>query len=46
MINTPQAPYFDDFNVEKNFLKILFKPKLSVQTRELEQIQSMFENQI
>ncbi len=46
MINTPQAPYFDDFNVEKNFLKILFKPKLSVQTRELEQIQSMFQNQI
>ena len=46
MINTPQAPYFDDFNIEKNFLKILFKPKLSVQTRELEQIQSMFQNQI
>lgn len=46
MINTPQAPYFDDFNVEKNFLKILFKPKLSVQTRELEQMQSMFQNQI
>lgn len=46
MINTPQAPYFDDFNIEKNFLKILFKPKLSVQTRELEQMQSMFQNQI
>lgn len=46
MINTPQAPYYDDFNVEKNFLKILFKPKLSVQTRELEQIQSIFQNQI
>lgn len=46
MINTPQAPYFDDFDVEKNFLKILFKPKLSVQTRELEQIQSMFQHQI
>ena len=46
MINTPQAPYFDDFNVEKNFLKILFKPKLSVQTRESEQMQSMFQNQI
>ena len=46
MINTPQAPYYDDFNVAKNFLKILFKPKLSVQTRELEQIQSMFQNQI
>lgn len=46
MINTPQAPYFDDFNVEKNFLKILFKPKLSVQTRELEQLQSMFQNQV
>lgn len=46
MINTPQAPYFDDFNVAKNFLKILFKPKLSVQTRELEQMQSMFQNQV
>ena len=46
MINTPQAPYFDDYNVEKNFLKILFKPKLSVQTRELEQMQSMFQEQL
>lgn len=46
MINTPQAPYYDDFDVAKNFLKILFKPKLSVQTRELEQMQSMFQNQI
>ena len=46
MINTPQAPYFDDFDIEKNFLKILFKPKLSVQTRELEQMQSMFQNQV
>lgn len=40
------APYFDDFSEEKGFLKVLFIPKLSVQTREVNQVQSIILNQI
>jgi len=39
-------PYFDDFNSEKGFHKVLFKPRSSVQTRELNQLQSITSNQI
>ena len=43
-------PYFDDFNsanVEnKNYLRILFKPGVSVQVRELNQMQSILQSQI
>lgn len=39
-------PYFDDFDETKNFHKILFKPKFPVQTRELNQSQSIINNQI
>ncbi len=52
-----QQPYVDDFGVkdihfnnktaeEKNFLRILFKPGVSVQVRELNQMQSILQNQI
>ena len=34
------SPYYDDFSKDKNFLKVLFKPSIAVQTRELNQIQS------
>lgn len=48
------APYHDDYLVtdngrtakDKNYLKILFKPGVSVQARELNQIQSILQNQI
>jgi hypothetical protein len=40
------APYFDDFDRSKNFQKVLFKPGRSVQTRELNTIQSILQNQI
>lgn len=40
------APYFDDYDSRKGFHKILFKPDNSVQVRELNQIQSIFKNQI
>lgn len=40
------SPYFDDFNEDKQFHKILFKPEVAVQTRELEQVQSILQNQI
>jgi Domain of unknown function (DUF4815) len=42
-------PYNDDFEQnakDNNYLKILFKPGVSVQARELTQIQSILQNQI
>ena len=39
-------PYYDDFDEKKNYHQILFKPGLSVQSRELTQIQSILKNQI
>ena len=40
------APYFDDFDVEKQFYKILFKPAYAVQARELTQLQTILQNQV
>lgn len=40
------SPYFDDFDQAKEFYKILFKPGVSVQTRELNQLQTMLQSQI
>ncbi len=45
-INLNVAPYFDDFNAKDNYCKILFKPGLPVQARELTGIQSVLQNQI
>lgn len=39
------APYFDDFDQEKDFYRILFRPR-AVQARELNQMQSILANQI
>ena len=44
--NLTVSPYFDDFDSSKNYQKILFKPGYSVQTRELNTLQSTFQNQI
>lgn len=41
-----RAPYFDDFDVSKNYMRILFRPGRPVQGRELNQIQSTLQNQI
>jgi hypothetical protein len=40
------APYFDDFDEEKKFLKVLFRPGFSLQARELTQLQSILQNQV
>jgi len=40
------APYFDDFDQEKQFYRVLFKPGYAVQARELTQLQSMLQNQV
>ena len=39
-------PYYDDFNENKNFHRILFRPGQAVQARELTQLQTMLQNQI
>ena len=40
------SPYFDDFDEDKNFYRVLFKPGYPVQARELTSIQSALQNQI
>lgn len=40
------APYSDDYDPSKKYYRVLFKPSVSVQTRELNQLQSMLQNQI
>ncbi len=39
-------PYYEDFDANKNFYKILFRPGYSIQTRELTQLQSILQNQV
>jgi len=39
-------PYYDDFDEDKRFLKMLFRPGYALQARELTQIQSILQNQI
>ena len=39
-------PYFDDFDPEKDYYKVLFKPGYPVQARELTTLQSILQNQI
>jgi hypothetical protein len=39
-------PYFDDFDLTKQFYKVLFKPAFAVQARELTQMQTILQNQI
>lgn len=39
-------PYWDDFSEQKGFHRILFKPGFGVQTRELNQLQTILQNQI
>ena len=38
-------PYYDDYDENKKFLQILFKPGYSVQARELTQLQTILSNQ-
>ena len=44
--NLNASPYYDDFDVNKNFYKILFRPGYSIQGRELTQLQSILQNQV
>ena len=40
------TPYFDDYDPTKQYYKVLFKPGTAVQVRELNQLQSILQNQI
>jgi hypothetical protein len=44
--NLSVSPYFDDFNINNNFFKVLFKPGYPIQARELTTLQSILQNQI
>ena len=41
MINTAVSPYFDDYDQDKKFHRILYRPSYSVQARELNQQQNI-----
>jgi hypothetical protein len=40
------APYFDDYDPDKKFHRILFRPGFAVQTRELNQLQTILQEQV
>ena len=44
--NLNVSPYFDDFDADSNYHKVLFKPGYPVQARELTGLQSILQNQI
>ena len=44
--NLNVSPYFDDFDKDKNFYRVLFKPGAPVQARELSTLQSILQNQV
>jgi len=44
--NLNVSPYFDDYDPTDNFYKVLFKPGFPVQARELNNLQSILQNQI
>jgi hypothetical protein len=46
MKNYNVSPYFDDFDPNKNYHRVLFKPGQAVQARELTQLQTILQNQI
>ena len=40
------SPYFDDYNTNKDYYKVLFRPGVAVQARELNQLQTILQKQI
>lgn len=44
--NLNVSPYFDDFDENKNYKRVLFKPGTPIQSRELTTLQSILQNQI
>ena len=46
LTNLNVSPYFDDFDADNDYYRILFKPGYPVQARELTGLQSMLQNKI
>jgi Domain of unknown function (DUF4815) len=46
MIDFNTEPYNDDYDEDKKFYRILFRPSFAVQARELTQLQTILQNQI
>ena len=44
--NLNVSPYYDDFDANQNFYRVLFKPGFPVQSRELTTLQSILQNQV
>jgi len=44
--NLLSSPYFDDFDRSKDYYRILFKPATAVQVREVNQLQSILQDQV
>jgi len=44
--NLNVTPYYDDFDKDKNFYKVLFRPGFPIQARELTTMQSVLQNQV
>lgn len=45
-LNTLQGTYFDDYDEDKKFYRILFRPAVAVQARELTQLQTILQKQV
>ena len=45
-INLNVTPYHDDYDIDKGYLMVLYKPGNSVQARELTQQQTILQQQI
>jgi hypothetical protein len=41
-----RSPYYDDYSSGKNFYRVLYRPGTAVQTRELNQMQTILQDQI
>merc|ERR1712093_816374 len=46
MGNLNVSPYFDDYSDDSGYHKVLFKPGYPVQARELNNLQSILQNQV
>jgi hypothetical protein len=44
--NLNVSPYYDDFDKDKNFYRVLFRPGFPIQARELTTMQSVLQNQV
>ena len=44
--NLNVTPYYDDFDKDKNFYRVLFRPGFPIQARELTTMQSVLQNQV